>query len=406
MQSIKAKLSSTAYYLFIVLFFIISLVPFQILETRTSGLPIYYVFITAFVLVIALLSYLEFPHFTLFDKWLLFLVIIFSLSFVSSIDRAHTIRVLSGFFLKGIFVAFISERIIAYREKSVLVILLVCASLVALFGLIELFTWFNPYSSASYAHNIYFSTIGNSIPLGAYLVLFSPLAYWFAIQEKRLVGLIPIILIVSAALLTFSRSSWFSLVVVALIYFSKDKLYLKSKKNLFLTVLVVLITLTSAHFLLTARTKDYFKNKFTLETFSSGSYQHRTKSYVTVYNILKDHPLLGVGFGNYINVYKKYMVKGVDVDNPTPDNMYLRILSDTGIVGAAAFFGFIIFWMHKLWKKRNNPIVWAIFCGLIGFLINQFAADLMLWTATQFVFWMLLGFGVGIINNGTGNQNR
>jgi len=245
------------------------------------------------------------------------------------------------------------------------------------------------------------STIGNPLSLAAYLVLFFPLSLWYSRNKKNIIKFLPFLFIVFAILFSFSRSGWVALFCAVIIYFLKKEFQKKIIRNwIHLSSFIVIFSV--AFFLLPHPVKNYFKSKFNVRMFSSASFEHRLKSYITTWNILKDYPLCGVGFGNYPKVHEKYMVEGVHRDTPTPDNMYLRFLCDTGIIGAGIFFVFIIYWMRKLWKSRDNPVVWAIFCGLIGFLINQLTADLFLWTAPQFAFWMLLGMGVGLIDEKIG----
>ncbi|HAX61861.1 MAG TPA: hypothetical protein DCX95_04820, partial [Elusimicrobia bacterium] len=348
--------------------------------------------------VLAVLSFLRNPKLTVFDKWLIFLVIGFSLSLITSVDCIYTIRVLIGFFLKGIFVAFISDRILKDRVKTTNVILIVCASLIAFVGIVELFFgWHLYYKPGEMPPQIVTSTLGNPLSLAAYLLLFLPLSFLYIENKKSFIKFLPFLFITATILLSFSRSGWIALFFIIVIYFlGKGSLKKKFKNWVHAVSLVFVIVLV--FFLIPQLCRNQFKDKFNVKMFSSASFEHRLKSYITTKNILKDYPLFGVGLGNYPKVHEKYMVEGVHKDTPTPDNMYLRFLCDTGIIGAGTFFVFIIYWMYQLWKKRDNPIIWAVFCGLIGFLINQLTADLFLWSATQFAFWMLLGWGVGLTN--------
>ena len=402
---IKSKLfDSIIYYSFIFLFLAVSFIPFNIvLDYKIKGIPFHFIYIGGFTGILLVLSFLKNPRLTVFDKWLIFLTIGLSLSFITSIDRGHTIRVLLGFFSKGILVAFLTERIFKNRTKTTVAILVFCVSLVALIGLVELIFRWNPYPALrgwSYYY-IIVSTIGNPLSLAAYLVLFFPLSLWYSRNKKNIIKFLPFLFIVFAILFSFSRSGWVALFCAVIIYFLRKEFLRKNIKNwIHLSSFIVIFSV--AFFLLPQPAKDYFKSKFNVRMFSSASFEHRLKSYITTWNILKDYPLCGVGFGNYPKVHEKYMVEGVHRDTPTPDNMYLRFLCDTGIIGAGIFFVFIIYWMRKLWKSRDNPVVWAIFCGLIGFLINQLTADLFLWTAPQFAFWMLLGMGVGLIDEKIG----
>lgn len=397
-QIIKSKwFESVIYYAFIFLFFTVSLIPFNIvLNFKVKSVPFHYIYIGGFTGILVVLSFLRNPQLNLFERWLIFLVAGFSLSLITSIDRVHTIRVLGGFFSKGIFISFIAERILREKIKATITILMFCASLIAFWGFQTDLSYWSIYTT--FLHKILlFIPIDNPLALAAFLILFFPLALLYGKGKKNFIKIIPGFLILVSIIFSFSRSGWFSLFFVITIYFLKEGSFKKIIENqIYILILVMLIILL---FTLIPHLSIPLKNKFNIKMFSSNSFEHRLKSYIATKNILKDYPLFGVGFGNYPKVREKYMVEGMHRDTPTPDNMYLRFLCDTGIIGTGTFFVFIIYWMYQLWKKRDNPLVWVIFCGLIGFLINQLAADLMLWPATQFGFWMLLGFGVGLLKN-------
>lgn len=404
-QIIKTLWFQTAvYYLFIFLFFTVALVPFNIIVAyEIKGVPFHYIYIGGLTTLLVIVSFLGNPRLTVFDKWLILLAAGFSLSLIASVDRAHSARVLTGFVSKGVFIAFVAARILKTRTKDANTALILCASLVSLTGLVELFSVWNPYSdfnSGLAGGRILHSTIGNPLVFGVFLVLFVPLAVLFFREDKRLLKLVPVCLIIPSVLLSFSRISWIALFLVLIIYCRKVRI--TNKKSWIYGV--IFATVVAAPFLFAPKFRDIAADRFNPKEVKSFSFVGRVTGYRITRDILNDYsPLFGVGFGNYPKVYPEYKIKHA-ADWPdliTPDNMYLRFLCDTGIVGAMTFFAFIVYWMRQLWKKRDDPVVWAIFCGLIGFLISQLTADLMLWAPTQFAFWMLMGFGAGLINEET-----
>jgi O-antigen ligase len=406
MITIRSKLLNAAvYYVFICLSLVVLFVPFNLLDIKIADVHFQYLYFGIFASIFMVLSFLQSPRLSNFDKWLIFLVLGFSLSLISSVNRIHTIRVLTGFFFKGIAIAFISERISKVRIKSTNVILIYSASIVALIGLVEIIYGRHMYRGPyEWIPQIISSTVGNPLPFAAYLVLFLPLSLWYIEDRKTIVRILPVFIITLGILFSFSRSGWISFLFAFIIYSLRND-FLKKISRKWIYIVPFIISISIFMLFMMPRSWQTQFEKFDIGMFNSKSVEHRLKSFITIKNIVNDYPLFGVGFGNYPQVHEKYMAEGVVKEAPSPDNMYLRLLADTGIVGGLVFLSFLVFWLFQLWKNRADIIIWAIFCGMIGFLINMLAADLFFWTIPQFSFWLLFGLGVNIIN-GISDKNR
>ena len=117
----------------------------------------------------------------------------------------------------------------------------------------------------------------------------------------------------------------------------------------------------------------------------------------TAYKTYQNYPLLGVGLGNYAFYFEEMLPYRSIGEIPevmnmiTPEvgrdrlitakNLYLRILAETGIVGAAAFAAFIIANIGcalLLWKSPDPEWrYWgmASLCGLIAFSLSAMTFD-------------------------------
>jgi len=111
------------------------------------------------------------------------------------------------------------------------------------------------------------------------------------------------------------------------------------------------------------------------------------------FNLYTDHPVLGVGLGNFAFYVEEALPDRLLANNPeilriltpdigrnrlvTPKNYYLRILAETGLVGAAAFVAFlaaILGCALALFHSReNNPDFWGK-AGLLALLAFGMAA--------------------------------
>ncbi|MGC8863918.1 MAG: O-antigen ligase family protein, partial [Armatimonadota bacterium] len=100
----------------------------------------------------------------------------------------------------------------------------------------------------------------------------------------------------------------------------------------------------------------------------------------TSFNIIKHHPLFGVGWGNSTEATKRYVVsrkqyEGLHSDSGMPlptlvHNTYLHITQENGLIGAALIYGAILHLFVMCWRvHRRAPIEGPLgknFVGIIG----------------------------------------
>lgn len=113
----------------------------------------------------------------------------------------------------------------------------------------------------------------------------------------------------------------------------------------------------------------------------------------TAFEVYSDHPVLGVGLGNYAYYFEENLPDTSIAETPeilrivtpdpgrnrliTPKNLYYRLLSETGIIGLAAFLAFLVAILGCalfLWTSpANEEKYWGI-AGLLGMFAFIFAA--------------------------------
>lgn len=91
-------------------------------------------------------------------------------------------------------------------------------------------------------------------------------------------------------------------------------------------------------------------------------------------NMIKDHPITGVGLRQFKEqYYKKYDLKRVKFYLPHSHNNFLQIFAEAGIIG---FLGFLTFTLFVLWDnftdwiRNRNPyslMMFALWAGFTGF---------------------------------------
>lgn len=86
--------------------------------------------------------------------------------------------------------------------------------------------------------------------------------------------------------------------------------------------------------------------------------------------MLNDHPLLGVGIGNYVPVYPAYALPGWRDPLGHAHNYYLHIAAETGLVGLAAYLVVLIacFWNGWDTVRRVSGPDQAVALGILGVL--------------------------------------
>jgi putative inorganic carbon (HCO3(-)) transporter len=131
---------------------------------------------------------------------------------------------------------------------------------------------------------------------------------------------------------------------------------------------------------------------------SEDAIQGRKSENLAALQMFRDHPLLGVGPGNYSSHYLSYSERiGLDprLAPREAHSLYLGALGETGIVGACALL--VVLWLavRGAWRGRrslrggDSLLAEGIFVSLISFLV----AGLFLHAAYPRYLWILVGFG-------------
>lgn len=178
----------------------------------------------------------------------------------------------------------------------------------------------------------------------------------YLFYEKRwkikliLAGALLIILI--AILLSLTRSVWVGIFISAGIFI----IYYKPKILYAAVPAVVLLV-----FLLPASVKDRVTSIIDMNNETN---RDRLYMYKTGINIIKDHPLTGVGADNVGNVYDLYKPAEAKLSNPHLHNNFLMELAERGIFAllalVAAFISIFILLVHKIKNSIESEKIIAV----------------------------------------------
>jgi O-antigen ligase len=95
--------------------------------------------------------------------------------------------------------------------------------------------------------------------------------------------------------------------------------------------------------------------------------------------IIRDHALLGVGANNYAFMFDQYPVELTEEGGwrYTVHNKYLLVWAETGIIGLAAYLGFLFSSLRQGWKSWRvgargiAPAALALCCALIAQMVHM-----------------------------------
>jgi O-antigen ligase len=127
------------------------------------------------------------------------------------------------------------------------------------------------------------------------------------------------------------------------------------------------------------------------------------RGYSTPLGIFKDHPIWGVGLGNYPFYYTEFVGSDIIVMG-SPFSLYFRLLTELGIVGTSLFLLFVATMLWRLLRfiisiprdsinLRLRPFALAALIAIIGVMIARVGLDGL---CTDSHIWVMLGVGVVI----------
>jgi len=103
---------------------------------------------------------------------------------------------------------------------------------------------------------------------------------------------------------------------------------------------------------------------------------------------IKDHPLLGIGPGNFQEVFLKYKV-GVGVDTRYSHNIFLQTWLETGALGLISI-GLLIIAFIKTSLRKSKYLLLAGF----AFMLHNLVDITYFIPETALFWWILLGLTI------------
>ena len=134
----------------------------------------------------------------------------------------------------------------------------------------------------------------------------------------------------------------------------------------------------------------------------------RIAVYRNSFNMIKDHPFIGLGANTYMKNYKKYR-EPVEYRNVvTKDYMYahnnfLHMAAEIGLIG----LGFFIWLLYKLFMECKNIyrkldddylkiVSLSLSACLIAFLVNGLTESSLYYSRVAIIFWYIMGLALAL----------
>lgn len=240
-------------------------------------------------------------------------------------------------------------------------------------------------------------TMGHPNALGSFLVTTLPIALVLLLAGRRLwvtvLATLTFVIGLATLVLTFSRGAWVSFALVApwVMVLGRWKRggVLKVVKSLGLFGLIVTIVALPFAAPITQR---LFEHDY-------GRAWSRVPQMQVAWNIIRAHPVLGVGLNNYTLVMGSYdnTLEQITLRVSTPvHNMFLLTAAEVGIPGLLFLVWLIIVLLKRGWRGRwDGQSLRGFFClGLLGALASTLIVGLVepKHLASKYFMALFMGF--------------
>jgi O-antigen ligase len=224
-------------------------------------------------------------------------------------------------------------------------------------------------------------SIGNPNPLGTYLAMFLPLILWRLVgvdRYARVLWALTAAIVAGGVIFTFSRGAWLACSCGVSAW-----LVARGRGKLAVPVLLLVVSGVVA-----AVVYDKVYNPY--DEFVLGwEEDHRVQSYLVTLGVLWSDPLLGTGTGSF----QDYPYSSARRNN-SPDNMYLLMLAETGVLGTLLWLTFMVATVKAGDRGRWSDVFvdrWGMMSSILVAYTSMWTWDVLRFPVTRICFWTLLG---------------
>ncbi len=210
------------------------------------------------------------------------------------------------------------------------------------------------------------------------------------------------ILILGGIVLTYSRGAFVTLMLILLMLMGMR--YLRPAQILTaLAALILTMALVAPGYFTRMNTlrgvTGLMADKQTVKP--DGAIRGRATEMLAALLVFRDHPVLGVGPGQYAPFYsREYHLNPAiafrHLPRPRPaHSLYFQMAAETGVIGLAIFMAIVLVPMYQLWQARRHwarsrPDLANMATALLLSLVAYLGTGIFLHLAYQRYYWLLL----------------
>lgn len=115
------------------------------------------------------------------------------------------------------------------------------------------------------------------------------------------------------------------------------------------------------------------------------------------WNMIRSHPLLGIGANMFVRDYVRYRIPGDTLVAAYGHNHYIQLAAEIGIFGLAVFIGLMVYTARlsrKLLSDKELWVRWAALgmgCGIAAFMANGLLESVLQSSRSCVFFWIWMG---------------
>jgi putative inorganic carbon (HCO3(-)) transporter len=310
-----------------------------------------------------------------------------TISTIFSTDLETSAGIWKGWFLAPLlfFVAVINQIKTKNQIKNIFISLFSSGAIV---GLLALFYWLN--NNLTYDGRLrafYLSPNHLAMYLSPILILSLYLYFVFKNNIFKIILFVSYCLLFIVIYLTYSYGAWLGLLgaLVFLLGAGLLKGFLKEKKS-FLYLVGFVFLLIILGFLLQIPSQK-FQGILDL---SYPSLKSRLVIWQSAWEIIKDHPLIGIGPGMFQKYYLDYQSRFAPYPEwavPQPHNLFLAFWLQVGLLGLVGFIWLLVQFFRSLTPKKLSIILMAT---IVSILIHGLV-DTTYWkNDLSVIFWLII----------------